>query len=50
MNHVSVAHKITVFKEQNQQNMHFTQKHNSMNVEIDRKLKEYAALFTNNHI
>lgn len=25
MNHASVAHKITVFKEQNQQNMNFTQ-------------------------
>ena len=32
MNHASVAHKITVFKEQNQQNMNFTQKHNSMNI------------------
>ena len=31
MNHASVAHKITVFKEQNQQNMNFTQKQNSMN-------------------
>ena len=25
MNHASVAHKITVFKEQNQQNMNFKQ-------------------------
>ena len=32
MNHASAAHKITVFKEQNQQNMNFTQKHNSMNI------------------
>ena len=32
MNHASVARKITVFKEQNQQNMNFTQKHNSMNI------------------
>ena len=28
INHASVAHKITMFKEQNQQNMNFTQKHN----------------------
>ena len=32
MNHASVAHKITVFKEQNQQNMNFTKKNNSMNI------------------
>lgn len=32
MNHASVAHKITVSKEQNQQNMNVTQKHNSKNI------------------
>jgi len=32
MNHASVLQKITVFKEQNQQNVNFTQKHNSMNI------------------
>ena len=32
MNHAPVAHKITVFKEQNKQNMNLIQKHNSMNI------------------
>ena len=34
MNHASVSRKSTVFKEQNQQNMNFTQKRNSMNIRI----------------
>jgi len=32
MNHASVLHRITVFKEQKEQNMNFTQKHNLMNI------------------
>ena len=39
MNHASIAHKITVFKEQNQQNMNFTQKHNSVNIYCKSMLK-----------
>ena len=39
INHASVAHKITVFKEQNKQNMNFTQKHNLMNIYCKSMLK-----------
>ena len=46
MNHASVAHKITVFKEQNQQNMNFTQKHNSMNIYCKSMLKIVSEFLT----